>query len=119
MPTLTLQACESFCSSCGVTLFLFGFIAIFIPRHFKLGVIAMSLANIFFVIAIVYPKKISLFCENLGFSSQSLSFNATFIGISAGLFSACLLYLIFRCLVKKNKIKDNNLKQIKAKPKRS
>ena len=119
MTTLTSQACESFCSSCGVSLFVLGFIAIFDPRHFKLGVIAMCLANIFFVMAIVYPKKISLFCENLGISPQCLSSDATFVGIGAGLLIAFLLYISFRRLTKKNKIKDDNSKKSEAALKQS
>ena len=101
MPTLTLQACESFCSSSGVTLFLIGFIALFIPRHFKFGVINLCIADIFFVMAISYPKKISLFCENLGISLQSLTSEATFMGIGGGLIIALLVYLCVRALTKK------------------
>lgn len=108
MPTFTLHASESFCGGVGVTLFVLGLITLFIPRHFRLGVVAMCCGNIFFVMAIAFPKKIAEFCQSLGFEATTLSEDFRYLGVLVGLLLAALLYFLSRAHLVKPKAQSAN-----------
>ncbi len=120
MPTLTLLAVESFCAGAGVILFILGLISCFVPRHFRLGVITMCISNIFFVLAIAFPKKISLYFLENGFQVETLNTDCRYWGVGCGLVLAAIFYLIYVKGFKKIVIKlKENQKALEEKQEKS
>ncbi len=102
MPTLNLLFIESCLGGIGVGIFSIGFIAIFIRRVFKFGVILMLLANVFWLGAIVFPAKLSFFLLEHGVNDDFLNQDVRYIGIFLGfVFSFFVISVVFFIIKKK------------------
>ena len=70
---IDITASQYIFSVIGVTLLGLGLISIFVPRHFRLGVLIILLADLFFAIAIVFLKKAAELFVSMGASERFLS----------------------------------------------
>ncbi|MCR5536823.1 MAG: hypothetical protein K6F05_05335 [Succinivibrio sp.] len=91
-----LVASESLCAACGIVLFGLGLLCIFIPRHFKFGVLTLLLGDFFFVLAIAYPRRIYDFLTWWGFDHSYLEQPKLVAGGLCGLIIFALWYALFR-----------------------
>lgn len=91
---------ESFFAWAGLILFLLGLCSVFIPRHFRLGVLTMLTGDVFFALAIVYPKRITDMLLSHGVSTATLSEKNNILGLVIGLLVFALFYAL-RLLLKK------------------
>lgn len=91
---IDITASQYIFSVLGITLMLSGLVSLVIPRHFKLGVMAILFADLCFALAIAFPKKMAEFFTDLGADESFLASKPLFLPIFLGVLSYALLYLL-------------------------
>lgn len=87
-----LTFAESCCAYAGISLFAAGFVCLFVPRHFRLGVVSMLTGDLFFALAIAFPKNITAIVLSLGISKSELAEKQVAGGVLLGMLLFALLY---------------------------
>ncbi|MBR1613196.1 MAG: hypothetical protein IJ671_06660 [Succinivibrio sp.] len=92
---IDITASQYIFSVIGVTLLGLGVISIFVPRHFRLGVLIILLADLFFAIAIVFPKKAAELFVSMGASERFLASEPLISSIIEGIVIYALIYVVY------------------------
>ncbi len=89
-----LTAVETIFQALGIALFALGFITLFIPRHFRLGVIVMLLGDIAFASGVMFTRRIGRFFTDHGAGPDFMAGEHYAWGVIA----AVLIYALCRGL---------------------
>ncbi len=90
----------------GITLFVLGFISLFVKKMWRLGIITLIVSDFPFAISVAYVKKAILYMPFYTLS-ESVS---RFIGIALGLLIFFLLLVLYRKTLMKLAYREKDIK---------
>ena len=92
----SLLAVESLCAGCGAGLLLCGLACCCVPRCFRLGVILMCLGDVFFVLAVAYPRRLTAYLEEHGLARETLGQDYRWCGALAAVALSAAAFALYR-----------------------